>query len=313
MTCFYGYVVVLTLSIGFFMSGPGHTTGLNMFLNPLMEDLKISRVTISLCWMGAMFASSLFSPCLGVLLDNTGARKIAPIQAVLYALVFLGLAYVQSVAQFSALLCMLRFLGPEALNLIANTTINRWFVKKRALACSIYALLGTCTMIQPVIFHWLINAFGWRKVYLIMSAAVLVVLLSCSLFLFDSPEVCGILPDGAEKKTPDPCTGVAEEAPSEDRKDATPTNAQCQDLDDASDTDEELAFSFAEAARTKEFWVVTLSYCTFGVFWSGTNLYVTTKTLPTYTSSFMCGQLNRRHVQDFFEVAGLKKNLVSWW
>ena len=82
--CYYGWTVLFACSIGFYTSGPGHTIGLNMFLNPLMEALSLSRSTISLCWMGAMFASSLLSPVMGVLLDRVGVRKLAPVQAVLY-------------------------------------------------------------------------------------------------------------------------------------------------------------------------------------------------------------------------------------
>jgi MFS family permease len=231
-----------------------------MFLNPLMAGLSMSRVRISLFWMGAMMTSSLMSPVAGLLLDKYGVRKLGFVQAVLYSLVFLGLTYVRSHAQFFALLFSLRFLGPVILELMATTTINRWFVKTRAKACAIYTLCSTSFLLQPVIFHSLIHAFGWRYVYRSMSITVLVVLGMCTLLLYDSPEACGMLPDGKE----------ATPAPSEGESNCEPKLNPTESRED--DISEQQEFTFAEASKTKELWIVALSYCAFDVFWAGTNL-----------------------------------------
>lgn len=45
----------------------------------------------------------------------------------------------------------------------------------------------------------LINAFGWRHAYFVLSAIIGVAVLIVNIFLRDRPEDMGLLPDGEEK------------------------------------------------------------------------------------------------------------------
>ena len=45
----------------------------------------------------------------------------------------------------------------------------------------------------------MINAFGWRHAYFVLSAIIGVAVLIVNIFLRDRPEDMGLLPDGEEK------------------------------------------------------------------------------------------------------------------
>ena len=82
---FYGYIIVLSGTIGVLMSVPGQTVGISVFTDHLIDDLQISRDNLSLAYLLGTFGSSLILTYAGKFFDRFGAR----ITSVLAAL-FLG-------------------------------------------------------------------------------------------------------------------------------------------------------------------------------------------------------------------------------
>jgi len=109
---------------------------------------------------------------------------------------------------------------------------SRWFVKRRGLALGIVALgIGIGTIVMPPVITYFISAYGWRSAYLIVGFIAWIILISAAFMLKSGP--------------------VKNEASSHDknRKDSGNLNE---------------GWDILEAAKTRSFWLVLLSYA----FWN---------------------------------------------
>ena len=82
---FYGWVILFWGIIGILLSVPGQTTGVSAFIEPLIKDLGISRMNISIAYGIGTFSSSFLITPAGKLFDRIGARWMGP-----FSCLFLG-------------------------------------------------------------------------------------------------------------------------------------------------------------------------------------------------------------------------------
>jgi len=77
--------------------------------------------------------------------------------------------------------------------------VSRWFNRRRGLALGLMmAGLGAGTILMPLLAQRLIAIFGWRNTFAIVAAMVLMIPLPIvALFLRETPEQMGLLPDGS--------------------------------------------------------------------------------------------------------------------
>ena len=88
---FYGWVILVAGTIGILMSIPGQTMGVSVFTDNLIDDLGISRNSLSLAYLFGTLVSGLMITRAGKLYDKHGARVMAFIAGVMLGtmLVFL--------------------------------------------------------------------------------------------------------------------------------------------------------------------------------------------------------------------------------
>ena len=73
--CFYtGWRVVLACFLVQMASAPGHTFGVNAFVDSWVADLSLTRMEVSTVWLLASVCSGLGVPFAGIALDRYGAR-----------------------------------------------------------------------------------------------------------------------------------------------------------------------------------------------------------------------------------------------
>ncbi len=195
---FYGWLVLLAGSFGLFMTTPGQTIGVSVFLDGIIADLELSRTTVSLMYTFATLAGSVALPFVGRFIDAYGPRVGVITISILFALAcgFMGLIG----GAFTLFLgfMLIRSLGQGSLSLVSLHAINLWFVRRRGLAVGISGMSFALSFaIFPPIIDNLIAAFGWRWTYPLLGLLVLVVMLPIGALLFRSwPETYGLLPDG---------------------------------------------------------------------------------------------------------------------
>jgi len=200
---FYGWWVVLVSATGLcFGFAPIVVYSFSVFIKPLTQEFHASRGSISLGFTLANLMVSFSSPLTGRLVDRFGARKV-----ILFATVFLSLLFVSArflPVRLWALYTfygLLGLIGTAAAPVPYGKVVSRWFDRRRGLALGFTMCgIGLGAIVMPALSLRLVAAFGWRSAYAILGAIVFVVCMPVvGLFMKDSPEDIGLLPDGATK------------------------------------------------------------------------------------------------------------------
>mmetsp|Transcript_26668 Transcript_26668/g.75319 ORF Transcript_26668/g.75319 Transcript_26668/m.75319 type:complete len:544 (-) Transcript_26668:48-1679(-) len=197
---YYGWVVVVACVASAVASGPGHSFGINEFVDHFIEDLHVSRTGISTAWLVASWVSAALVGLAGAALDHFGGRRLLGVICVPYVLVIFSLQFVHSLGALTVLVTCMRFLGPECLVLTATTTVNIWFVRKRGRAAALFSISKLFFHIEPMMFAAIIRLVGWRRAYRYLAPTCAALLAVAICFIRDSPEQFGLLPDGDVKE-----------------------------------------------------------------------------------------------------------------
>ena len=198
---YYGWVVLLAASFGLFMTTPGQTIGVSVFLDSIIGDLGISRVTVSLMYTFGTLAASLVLPFVGRFIDARGPRPAVIIITSLFALACLWMSFVQGLVTLFLGFLLIRALGQGSLALVSIHVINLWFVRRRGLAVGLSGMgLALSFALFPILLNRLLAAFGWRTSYALVGALLAVTILPVgALFFRGQPEKYGLEPDGRRK------------------------------------------------------------------------------------------------------------------
>ena len=198
---FYGWWVALVTAVGLFLGPiPVIVFCFGVFLKPLIQEFHSSRGAISLAFTTFSIVQALSLPIVGRVVDRIGPRKVILPFSVLAGLMLL------STWLFSGKLWQIYFFYGSMGLLVCGgtgpvtcgTVISRWFDRHRGLALGVMmAGLGAGALIMPPVAQHLIAALGWRLTFSIFGAVVLLINVPVvGIFLKESPESMGFLPDG---------------------------------------------------------------------------------------------------------------------
>jgi MFS family permease len=198
MPFFYGWVILIAGMLGIVMMGPSQTFTVSLFIDHIVQDLNISRSVVSFIYGVATLTASFMLPLTGRLVDRYGARRMIVVDAITFGLAIMLLSQLSGPWTLLGLFLMVRFLGFGSMQLISNTVIAQWFVRRRGLVMGIAGQsLAISLIIYPALSNWLIGELGWRMAWVALGALALAVMLPAGwLFFRDRPELYGLLPDG---------------------------------------------------------------------------------------------------------------------
>lgn len=152
--------------------------------------------------------------------------------------------------------CLMRFSGPECIMILGNTTVNRWFVRRRGWAAVLRSVSEAGLLAFPAMVGPTIHATGWRHAVQRLSVVILAIgILACTALRTD-PEGLGMRPDG---DAPPACKGAVAGTTRSARK-----GPQAVD---------EPAWEFSEVIREPYFWAMAAASALFSLFWAGLNLH----------------------------------------
>jgi MFS transporter, OFA family, oxalate/formate antiporter len=196
---FPGWLVMIAGTIGYVMTSPGQTYTISIFINHLINDLSISRSTISTLYSIGSILGGLTLPFWGRRIDKLGARLMAILISVLFGLACIYMGFVKNPVMLGLGFFAVRMLGLGGLGLVSHNVINQWWVRKRGMVTGIsgltMAVLGMGGF--PVLVHNLISIFGWRVTYPILGLFIFFVMTPIAFLLFrNRPEEYGLKPDG---------------------------------------------------------------------------------------------------------------------
>ncbi|HRT71001.1 MAG TPA: MFS transporter, partial [Syntrophales bacterium] len=192
------YVVVgafLVLSVNY---GARYCFG--VFVNPLADQFKWSRSVISLGASLNMFVYSLCSIFTGRIADRVAPRWIITVGALISSLGFVLTSFIRTPLEFYVVYGLLIGISSSGMGVVvANTSVGKWFVRKRGLAIG-FATMGISfgTIVLAPTAGYIVKNMSWQAGFLFMGVVIFLIGVTLSQLLMrrSSPESYGLLPDG---------------------------------------------------------------------------------------------------------------------
>jgi MFS family permease len=163
----------------------------------LIDEFGWSRASIA----GAASLAFLLMGFLGIgvgrLNDRFGPRVLMTVSGVFFGLGYFLMSRLEAIWQLYLFFGIIFGIGLSTVDVIALTTIARWFVKKRGIVTGIVKVgTGAGQMVIPFVVSILILRYGWRSSCVIVGVAVLIMLVAIAQLLRRDPSQMGLAPDG---------------------------------------------------------------------------------------------------------------------
>jgi MFS family permease len=229
---FYGWVVIGVTTLAMFATGPGQTFTVAVFIEPVRDELGLSRTAIAAAYSTASLLAAGAIVLFGRAVDRFGGQKTLLAFGLAFGAACLGIGLVWDLGSLTVGFAALRMLGPGAMALAASVLAVQWFVRYRGRAMGVTVLgLAASSAFVPVIALQLIEQVGWRSAWQILGLFVwAAVVLPALIFARDRPERIGLRPDGLSERSPV--------------------------LTPSAKAKEEAAWTTSAAARTRTFWLL---------------------------------------------------------
>jgi MFS family permease len=134
--------------------------------------------------------------------DKFGPRIVLTGSGFLFGFGFLLMSKISAIWQLYLLYGVFIAIGVSTAFVPLTSTVARWFIKRRGVMTGIVvAGVGIGTTIAPPLTNWLISSHGWRNCYIIVGAAVLIVIVCAAQFLRRDPSQMGLPPYGGRQIT----------------------------------------------------------------------------------------------------------------
>jgi MFS family permease len=184
-----GWIVVIAVMITLAIASGGRFL-FGIVLKPVSEEFGWGRAELALAVTISVVALSVLQPVVGWLVDRYGSRRILIAGVVTTAVAMIPMTRVTSLWQIYVFYGLLAAFGFAATSPVNTTAlVNGWFEKRRGLALSMatsgaaYGQLLVVPVATVIMLGW-----GWRATYLVISAALFVLVLPLVFFFIrDSP------------------------------------------------------------------------------------------------------------------------------
>jgi MFS family permease len=180
--------------------GVGTFIAFGVFFNPLMETFGWSRAAIAGASSLAFFNMGLFGVIVGRLNDRFGPRQLVTVTAILLGLGCVLMARLTALWEIYLFYGVIFGLGLSSIDVIALTTIARWFSHRRGMMTGIVKVgTGAGQFVIPLAAGWLILHYGWRWSFGIIGVGVALILVIMAQFLRRDPDA--LQPQGQPEST----------------------------------------------------------------------------------------------------------------
>ena len=173
--------------------GVGAYISFGVFFNPLMEEFGWSRAAIAGAASTAFFSMGIFGVMIGRLNDIFGPRRLMSVAALLLGLGCVLMGRLATLWELYLYFGIIFGIGFSAVDVIALTTIARWFSRRRGFMTGIAKVgTGAGQFAIPLAASGLILLYGWRWTIAIIGAVVGLTLLLMAQLLHRDPNALGL-------------------------------------------------------------------------------------------------------------------------
>jgi MFS family permease len=177
----YRYLILL-ISFVTLAGANGVSSSFSVFYSTLLQEFNWTHAGGASVYSVNQLVLAASAPLMGWLLDRFGPRKLFPAAATLMGVALMACGTLQTLGQFILFYGVLSALGQTVLSL-TTVVVSRWF--PQAHRGRAIGLADVGTGFGHVLFvpgaAWLIAAFGWRTAFLVVGAAILLVLVPLNL------------------------------------------------------------------------------------------------------------------------------------
>lgn len=232
---YYGYVIVFC-SFLILMIVWGAQYSFGVFFKPMLKEFGLSRAVLSGAYSLNLAIQAVACIFTGKLSDRYGPRLVVTVCGSFLGVSYLLMSQAQMIWQIYILFGLLSSIGVAGTWVPLLSTIARWFVFRRGLMCGIAAAgIGVGTMLLPLLSSYFITRFGWRTSYILIGMTTLVIVIINAQMLKRDPSQIGQVALGESQQN---------------------TDSSNSDFPD---------FTFGEALRTSQFWLVSAVFLMLGI------------------------------------------------
>jgi MFS family permease len=246
---FYGWLVVAGAFVSHLLSYGILTVAFGVFFPFMAETLGLGRGVLASIAAGARLVSAGIAPLVGPVVDRRGPRVIMGLGVLSLAGGAVVLAGSHSAWHVMLGYGVVMAFGSVALGeLTGDTTVARWFVRRRGRALAISTMgLSTAGIVLPLPTALLIEHLGWRGAWIALGGVTLVLGLAATAVMRARPEDHGLVPDGGDTGAPGSARATAAA---------------------------EVSLTARQATRTPAFWLLIVSTNLAGLGFFGVNLHL---------------------------------------
>ena len=233
---FYGWWIVGAAVLVALCSGGIVVYGFTAIFEPIVAEFGWSYAAVSVAASLRGAESGLLEPVVGRFVDRWGPRRVIFAGGLFISGGLYLLSNTMSLAMFYGAYVLLAAGMSSCGMTVLVTGVANWFRARLGLATGIALCgFGLGGLLLPVIVA-LIDQFGWREAFSVLSVGTLVLILPISFVFRHTPEQYGYLPDG--------------------RKPEPEATASQQTVDSR----DESRMTVRRAIRTRPFWLLTVSF-----------------------------------------------------
>jgi MFS family permease len=194
---FRGWLIVAAAFVAMLVAyGAQYSFG--VFFAAMLDEFRWTRASLAGAFALYTVVYTAFGFVAGRLTDRWGPRVVMTVGSVLLGSGLAGMAAVSAQWHPYLLYGVVAALGMSTVYIPCSATVVKWFVRQRGLAMGIATSGGSVgTLVLPVVAQAAIGAIGWRWAYVVLGAAIVVVLPLVGSVMRRSPEDVGLHPDGA--------------------------------------------------------------------------------------------------------------------
>jgi MFS family permease len=197
-----------------------------VFFRELEAEFGWSRAMISGASSLSFVIMGVLAIVAGTLNDKIGPRVLITVSALFFGIGYASMSRLQAPWELFLFYGILVGVGYSTHDVVTLSTIARWFVRRRGTMTGIAKVgTGVGQLLVPVIAAMLIAAYGWRHAAFAIGTASLLIVVAAAQLMRRDPRSEGQHPDGVDSA---PASGASRET----------------------------GMTLAEAAATRQFWIL---------------------------------------------------------
>ncbi|MDA0987928.1 MAG: MFS transporter [Chloroflexi bacterium] len=197
---YYGWVIVVVISLGGFTQSAESYPILGVFLKPMTEEFGWSRTVFSGATLMGTLVGGVVAMVVGPMLDRLGARWTLTVAFAILGSTLILMAFINALWQFYMLQVIGRALTMGVLALALGVVVPKWFIAKRGRAVALGGLgqrIGNA--VTPLYVQLLVSQGSWRLATAVAGLLMWTVsMIPVAIFMRRKPEDMGLLPDGVD-------------------------------------------------------------------------------------------------------------------